>query len=295
MNPWEADRPVDAAGARARIAAAFPELADATVDAFGEGWDNAAFLVDDRLVFRFPRRQVAVAFLRAEITWLGSLSLPFPTSAPSFSAIDAEGWPFAGYPLLNGIPCERVDLDAVDLTPLATALGRALAALHAHPVPDGAPPDTLGRGDLPKRFAIIQERLAKLRSPPPDAGAGVRLAERLASTAPYAGPPRWAHGDLYGRHVLVTGDPPQLSGIIDWGDLHAGDPTLDLAVGYTLFDGSARAAFFAAYGAVDRDAHDRARFRALHYGAALLAYGEDLDDDGILALGRRAWCGGLST
>jgi aminoglycoside phosphotransferase (APT) family kinase protein len=65
-----------------------------------------------------------------------------------------------------------------------------------------------------------------------------------------------------------------LAGVIDWGDLTAGDAATDLACAWMLFDApEERAAFFEAY-----EAHDavvaRAAGWAVHFGSALLDSGE---------------------
>ncbi len=41
------------------------------------------------------------------------------------------------------------------------------------------------------------------------------------------------HGDLYARHLLLD-ESFQLSRVIDWGDLHAGDGAVDLAVAWLV-------------------------------------------------------------
>jgi len=53
-NVWDPDVEVGEGMAARLIARRFPELAGEPVEPFGVGWDNAAFLVGGRLVFRFP-------------------------------------------------------------------------------------------------------------------------------------------------------------------------------------------------------------------------------------------------
>jgi aminoglycoside phosphotransferase (APT) family kinase protein len=97
----------------------------------------------------------------------------------------------------------------------------------------------------------------------------------------------WVHGDLHPRHVIV-GPRGELAGVIDWGDSHAGDPALDLAIAFTFLPRDARETFRVAYGAVDDASWDRARFRALHYGAHLTRYGKTVGDLAMLLVGERA-------
>ena len=43
------------------------------------------------------------------------------------------------------------------------------------------------------------------------------------------------HGDLHPGNILLADD-GSLAGVIDFGDVGAGDPAVDLAVGWLMFD-----------------------------------------------------------
>jgi hypothetical protein len=69
MNtPWQQTIPIGDALARKLIAAQFPEI---NIDSFkylGEGWDNKVYLINNELVFRFPRRHdCAIACMQKEV------------------------------------------------------------------------------------------------------------------------------------------------------------------------------------------------------------------------------------
>lgn len=70
------------------------------------------------------------------------------------------------------------------------------------------------------------------------------------------------HGDLHFRHLLLTGR-QQLSGIIDCGDLHLGDPAVDLHLYWSLLPSAGREAFLAEYSPVSPDSLLRARRRGV--------------------------------
>jgi aminoglycoside phosphotransferase (APT) family kinase protein len=94
----------------------------------------------------------------------------------------------------------------------------------------------------------------------------------LALEAPLDVGPTWLHGDLHPRNVLVEGG--ALSGIIDWGDITAGDAATDLAAIWMLFDdANARRAALNAYGWLSPATLARARGWAVHLGATLLDTG----------------------
>jgi hypothetical protein len=53
---WTPEIVVDEALARRLLGEQFPELEPSELRLAGEGWDNTAWLVDGRFLFRFPRR-----------------------------------------------------------------------------------------------------------------------------------------------------------------------------------------------------------------------------------------------
>jgi aminoglycoside phosphotransferase (APT) family kinase protein len=83
------------------------------------------------------------------------------------------------------------------------------------------------------------------------------------------------HGDLHPGNILLAED-GSLAGVIDFGDVGAGDPAVDLAVGWLMFDAGARHRFMDAFGrAVDGDTWARARGWALVLSTAMLSNSDD--------------------
>jgi len=95
----------------------------------------------------------------------------------------------------------------------------------------------------------------------------------LAGVAPYAGPPVWLHGDLHAANVIVYDG--ELSAIIDFGDITSGDPAVDLAIGWMLFDAAGRAALRSALPHVDQGTWSRGTAWALHFAFVYLANSAD--------------------
>ncbi len=302
---WQPDIVVDAELARALITEQLPELADRPVTPLGRGIDNAAFLVDG-WVFRFPCRRIAVPWLEREVRLLPRLAgrLPVPAPNPQRSGAPSERFPFpfAGYRCLPGVTGCSVSLDGERGVAVAAALGGFLRALHDTPADlveaARVGGDDLRRLDVPWRLDLTRQRAERLRRQ-----GQVALAERveaLVAAAAAALPSDAAaastaegclvHGDLYARHLLVDGE--RLSGVIDWGDAHRGDPALDLAFVLTL-PPRARAAFQAAYGPVAPEVWGRARFRAVCHSVAVAGLGHEVGDEalwrvGVAALSRLA-------
>jgi aminoglycoside phosphotransferase (APT) family kinase protein len=285
-QPWTAEHAVSTDLARALIEEQFPHLAPAHVESFGVGWDNTAFCVNDAYVFRFPRRPIAVPLLETEASLLPVLAarLPLPVPVPAFLGRPGASfpWPFAGYALLPGRTACAADLDEDERAAAAIPLARFLAALHAVPAAEatlhGAGPDTLARLDFATRVPRAREVLAVLaqRGHVED----VRPLMAVLDRAPAGYVPRadvLVHGDLYARHLLVDGD-NRPAGVIDWGDLHLGDPALDLALAHTFLPPAAHPAFRRAYGPIDDTAWLVARCRAVWHTALVLVYALEVGD-----------------
>ncbi len=304
-TPWTAEQAVTAGLAQELIESQFPLLAPARPQLLGVGWDNTAFLLNDAHVFRFPRRQIAVDLLLAEARVLPAIALRLPLNVPVpiFQGQPEQRfpWPFAGYRMLAGRTACRADLDESDRAKLAEPLARFLAALHGIPAGDavacGAQPDGLGRLDVDRRAPQIQERLRQI------VGLGLvgdirpwtrildeaAAVDRKTRAEQPAASNTLVHGDLYARHLLVD-DARRLSGVIDWGDVHLGDPAIDLSLACGFLPPGARDAFCAAYGPVDPATWRLARFKALLTAVMLVVYGHDIGDfdlrrEGLTTLG----------
>jgi aminoglycoside phosphotransferase (APT) family kinase protein len=271
MPEWSAEIAVDEAFARRLISAQFPEIRSESLRLLGEGWDNTVWLVDEQWVFRFPRRTLAIPGVEREIRALSSLAprLPLPVPAPVFVGEPDDGfpWPFFGARYLPGT--EPLGLSSDQRARLARPLGEFLRALHDADVPD-LPADPFGRADMTVRVPGARERFAAL------AAEGLWHAPRsaheildAAADLPAPEPTAVCHGDLHLRHLLVD-DHGAAAGVIDWGDLCRGDPSIDMCLVWCLLP--SRDDFLAAYGPVTDDQLLRARVLALFLCAVLALY-----------------------
>ncbi len=245
-DPWEPDYAVEIDEARALIGRQFPQFANVDIVRFGQGWDNVAYLVDEHYIFRFPQRKMGGELIEREITFMPSIAphVPLPTTAPQFVGAAADGYPwrFAGYAKLRGATACSRTLLSVERGQLAEDLACFLRALHDFDIstlPQPLPSDTLGKLD-PHHLQIDE--------------------------APLSGKHCLVHGDLYARHLLLDRK-NELCGVIDWGDLHEGNPAVDLAVVHQMIPRRMHSRFLDIYGPVDertwRFARHRARFHAL--------------------------------
>ncbi|HEX2204384.1 MAG TPA: phosphotransferase [Longimicrobium sp.] len=292
-QPWEAEIEVTAALALALVRERFPELGARVAEPFGSGWDNTAFLVDGTLVFRFPRKESTVELLERESRVLPALAprLPLPVPVPEWvgRGTEAYPWTFAGYRRLAGRPACGAALSDADRAAAAPVLGRFLAALHATP-PEGLdlPGDVIRRTDFAYRMPALIDRLYELqdRGVVGDPGPWLRLFEDEDLPGPPPAP-AVVHGDLYVRHLLVD-DENRLAGVIDWGDVHLGDPAVDLSVLYGFFSPAARDDLLREYGEIDERTRRTARLRAAFHAAALAWFAHSVRDRALLDAAKTA-------
>ncbi|HST62458.1 MAG TPA: phosphotransferase [Longimicrobium sp.] len=288
-QPWIAEREVPPALALALVREQFPELGTGGIQPFGSGWDNTAYLVDGAAVFRFPRKASTVALLERETRVMPHLAGRLPLAVPHPRWIGRPTkrfpWTFAGYPRLAGITACAANLSDEERRAAAAPLGAFLAALHAIPA-DGLelPPDEIGRTAFERRMPEVRERLELLHARGHIAAPGpwLRLLDGGLPAPPPA--PVLVHGDIYVRHLLVD-DARRVSGVIDWGDVHAGDPAVDLSVAYAFLPARARDAFARAYGPLDARTRRTARLRAAFHSAALAWFADDVGDATLLREG----------
>ncbi|WP_026414563.1 phosphotransferase [Actinomadura oligospora] len=186
---------------------------------FDGGWDSTATL-EDGWVVRTPRRPDVHPRLLAEIRLLPWLAprLPLAVPVPELASSD----PLAvRHRLVPGVPLESPAAEH------GRALGHFLRALHDTDLHDATAHGLRdARDEFAEDLALFRERVIPLL-PEHARAAGASLLNALdigiRDTV--------VHADLGPEHVLVADG--RLSGVIDFGDAHAGDPAIDLA--WTLY------------------------------------------------------------
>ncbi|MFD6178250.1 MULTISPECIES: phosphotransferase [unclassified Isoptericola] len=247
-----------------------PDLADLPLRLGARGWDNQLWRLGDDLAVRLPwATESADALLRKEHTWLPGLAPLLPLPVPVPQRLGEPGALFARpWIVTTWVPGEPADRAPVTAPGAAEDLAAFLSALH-RPGPDGAPAGRGRGGPLAEHTDGFEQGLAEA------AGFGlvadpeaVRAVWRDAVAAPaWDGPAVWLHADLHPANVLTAGG--ALCGVVDFGDLCAGDPAYDLSAAWRLLPAGTEGAFHAAYrGPGDRCADDATRRRARGWAAA---------------------------
>jgi aminoglycoside phosphotransferase (APT) family kinase protein len=252
-----------------------PDLGDCPLARVANGWDNATFRFGDDLAVRLPRRAEAVPLILHEQRYLpdiarrSPIAVPVPVHAGS-PTLDFP-WPWSIVRWVTGTAA--ADVGAAGRGPAATGLADFLLSLHV-PAETDVPLNPFRGVPLADREAVLVERLGDRERYPQAAALRAVWAQARAAKA-WDGPAMMLHGDLHPGNILLADD-GSLAGVIDFGDVGAGDPAVDLAVAWLMFDAGTRRRFMDAFGrAVDGDTWMRARGWALILSTAMLSNSDD--------------------
>lgn len=266
------------------LAEQHPDLAHLSIRPVDAGWDNVMFRLGDHLCVRLPRRQIAAPLIEHEQIWLPILAKQLAIKVPVPLRIGARSpdypWKWSILPWLSGQTADQMPPDATQ----AQRFGSFLQALH-QPAPAHAPQNPVRGVPLHQRTAFVEGCMQRLEARTHLITEKIRSIWRAALNAPTEFQPGWLHGDLHPRNVLVENG--VITGIIDWGDITAGDVATDLASIWMLFaDPKVRLQALIAYGEVSEATLLRAQGWAILFGVVLLETGL-VDHPQHRALGER--------
>lgn len=218
-----------------------PDLANHPLVLAARGWDNQMWRLGKNLAVRLPwRTDTADALLLKEYAWLPLLapllSLPVPLPRRLGQPCEYYPHPWIVTTWLPGTPADLAP--ARHGIPTAESLAAFPTALH-RPAPSEAP-EGRGRGgpptqvaeDVAQLLAALPDLLTAVAEPTIDTDAMRAIWDAAVIAPGWNGPPIWLHGDLHPANVLTADS--LLCGVIDFGDLCAGDPALDLAAASIL-------------------------------------------------------------
>lgn len=273
MPPATVD--VSAAVVRSLLRAQRPDLAYLPLVRNANGWDNVTFRLGDELAVRLPRRAEAVPLILHEQLYLPGIAKRSPVAVPvpvhAGRPTSDFPWPWSIVRWIPGAPA--AEAGAPDRGLAAEGLAAFLRSLHI-PAVAGVPVNPVRGVPLMHRDTAVRERLQDKERYPRAAELEAVWARACAAGA-WDGPPMMLHGDLHPANILLDAS-GSLTGVIDFGDVGAGDPAVDLAAGWLMFDAGARRRFRDALGPfVDKDRWTRARGWALVLSTAMVSTSDD--------------------
>lgn len=234
-----------------------PDLAGLAIREVAGGWGNQMWRLGDELAVRVQRMDRTPVLQLKERRWLPVLAprLPLPVPIPVRSGEPSERFP-KHWTVMTWVPGEPLDHGSISRGPhSADALAGFLRALHVEAPAEA--PIALDRGAHPGNCTDGFEKFFQAVALD-DIAAEVRSVwdDAVAADA-WQGPPVWVHGDLHPANVVVSDG--TLSGIVDFGDLFAGDPAWDLAAAWVVLPAGTASRFFDRYEHADEAAIRRAR------------------------------------
>jgi len=209
-----------------------PGLSVQSAHFLGEGWNSRAYLVNNELVYRFPKRPGHWEELEREVKFLAFAADFLPLAVPRYAHVapdsPAAAYGYAVYRYLQG---HAMNVNALSLEKRAAAaevIGAFLRAMHSlQPNPEVG--CILPREDerlvAEEYFTRTKREIApKLR--PPEASALLKQFEiYLGAPENFLFQPAVLHADLGRDHILMEHD--SVVAAIDFGDVNWGDPDYD--------------------------------------------------------------------
>lgn len=259
------------------------QIAITSIRLLDEGWDNVVYLINDNLIFRFPRREEGFVCMANEIALLPHIKthLSFAITAPKWIGQPSDEFPcpYAGYEMIPGVPLCDATEELIDDTDFAITLANWLKELHAIPV-NSEHTDLIRdsydwKVNVTQRTARCEDNLKRYETYFSEAGLHKNaLLNAIAHLKTWQFTPKklaYIHGDLYSRHIMVNPKNLTPTGLIDWGDIHIGHPGIDLASGMVLTEPVLKI-FLEAYGPIDNDTKRIMPFHAFCHGMSFLPY-----------------------
>ncbi len=238
----------------------FPKWKDLSIEPVAlSGWDNRTFHLGEKMLVRMPSSEQYVAQVEKEHKWLPKLAPLLPLEIPEPLAM---GQPDAGYPwkwsVYRWIEGDvAIPTNIADLCDFAKDLAHFLIAFQRIDSAGGpaAGPHSFYRGGSLKVYDEQMRQAIDVLKDKIEGDIATEIWDRALNTH-WNDLPVWVHGDISAGNLLVQNG--KLSAVIDFGQLAVGDPSCDLMIAWTLFEGESRDAFRSIL-SLDSDTWDRAR------------------------------------
>lgn len=222
------------------IKEALPNLSIHSYKQNEEGWDNVAVIVNDELLFRFPRKQEYAMRIPLEKELCAILTQSLQEiEVPQYHLIyknESDEVPLCSYyTLIHGEPLKTetvATLEDPELKAIITQLATFLAVLHSIPLNEV----TTLCFPIEKTCTYWKELQTKLNQYLTTNLTSLqklalnRLFENFfACLATSTFQNTIIHADFTHHHILFNKQNKRISGVIDFGDAQIGDPAFDFA------------------------------------------------------------------
>ncbi|MGC8514604.1 MAG: phosphotransferase family protein [Thermoplasmata archaeon] len=211
------------------IKGSFPSLKISKIAINNRGWDNLVAIVNDAVVFRFPKSPAAENSMKSEIKLIRKL-VGFPVELPDYTYISESERFFAGYPLIHGVALNTSSTLGKGLMRDIKSILKYLRNLDIS-IAKSAGIQIYDRASWLKRHQGILDNFEQSLSDITGNAYFSELRKELIDAL--SGISREcfsiAHGDLYRGNILISQRHDRINGVIDWGDAFYGDYAFDVA------------------------------------------------------------------
>ncbi|MEM3730245.1 MAG: aminoglycoside phosphotransferase family protein [Candidatus Bathyarchaeia archaeon] len=216
-----------------KIKAEFPEIKWKRHRVITQGWDYYIVILDENIVFRFPKRPSDLRFrLYDEVCLLRYLRNKVDVGVPEYTHVFRDK-SAAGYKLLSGVelkPYQYKRLLPDEKEMIARKIANFLSVLHA------TPKTIIKKCSVPtekyvKRYNELVYDVKRLLFPrfsKDEVELIERYFEELKMAMGRKHPKVLVYNDLTWEHILWDKEKQQIN-IIDFGDCVLGDPAVDFA------------------------------------------------------------------
>jgi aminoglycoside 2''-phosphotransferase len=215
----------------------FPKIPLVSPKLITKGWDNDVVILDDKFVFRFPKREKYFDRFKAEIKLLRYLSPKMPVPVPDYQYTPGD-LSFGGYKIIPGVEMTPEVFNTFTDSQkkrIAEQLGKFLSVMHDTSVEKakefGFEEEDEGywwsRNHTEQTLQGLREKVfPKLTKEEID---WVEQQFDQYSSLSFDFEITVIHSDLVGDHIFVDPEKGMVTGIIDFADTEFSDPALDFA------------------------------------------------------------------
>ena len=226
---------MDCRQAKSIIQSNFTELKIINIRPLGEGWMSRTFLVNDQIVFRFPKNEEGAMDTKKEIKVLPRLKKAISLAIPEFLYVGEQnnGFPFVGYHILPGEPldeCAFQTLSNDNKNRIVSQLAEFVDEINTFDIQLAKKMDVPEKNffqDYQLVFQKAKETVYPFLKKELQEYITNHFNAYLKNQLNFTYVPKLTHSDISLNHLMYDKQQEKLVGIIDFGDLQIGDPDFE--------------------------------------------------------------------
>ncbi len=210
----------------------FPGFKISCIKKVGEGDNSKAFLVNEKYIFRFPKKESVKQQLRREIFVLPKLKSALNLQIPDFEFISPQ-INFVGYKKIQGEVLSNEILQSLNKkqqVSVQKTIANFLSQIHSFPLSD-LQNCALETMNLYEEYVDNFENAKKMIFPKISKNKREIITglftSYLSNKNNFDYTPTFVHNDFSKDHILFDTVNKEITGIIDFGDIAFGDPDYD--------------------------------------------------------------------